>query len=193
MEAFGENGIPHSFVIDKSGAIVWHGHPGSGLDGVLEKVAAGKYDTAGAKKVEAAKKTANQYVELMQKAGKTTKDDERKDLEKKAKQLGDQIVKDGGKDAEFMNQFAWFLLTADVIKNRDMDLAVKAAKAALDASEGKDPSILDTYAKAMFDTGKKADAVKHQKKAIELCKDERMVQELKKTLARYEKDAPAKK
>jgi thiol-disulfide isomerase/thioredoxin len=35
MTAFGENGIPHVFVIDTAGDIVWHGHP---MDDELETV-----------------------------------------------------------------------------------------------------------------------------------------------------------
>ncbi len=27
MEAAGEEGIPHAFVVDKAGSLVWHGHP----------------------------------------------------------------------------------------------------------------------------------------------------------------------
>ena len=44
MEAFGENGIPHAFVIDLEGRIVWHGHPMSGLDSVLDRIAAKTFD-----------------------------------------------------------------------------------------------------------------------------------------------------
>jgi len=42
MGAFGVNGIPHAFVVDKAGAIVWHGHPMSGLDKAIEAALAGK-------------------------------------------------------------------------------------------------------------------------------------------------------
>jgi thiol-disulfide isomerase/thioredoxin len=46
MDAFKVNGIPHAFVVDKSGAIIWQGHPMAGLDKVLEQVVAGKFDPA---------------------------------------------------------------------------------------------------------------------------------------------------
>lgn len=42
MGAFGVGGIPHAFVVDKTGAIVWHGHPMGGLDKAIEAVLAGK-------------------------------------------------------------------------------------------------------------------------------------------------------
>lgn len=37
MEAFGIDGIPHAFVVDKSGRIVWHGHP---MDPAMESLVA---------------------------------------------------------------------------------------------------------------------------------------------------------
>jgi thiol-disulfide isomerase/thioredoxin len=49
MEAFGINGIPHAFIVDKEGKIAWHGHPMNGLDKALDEMVAGKYDIAAAK------------------------------------------------------------------------------------------------------------------------------------------------
>lgn len=37
MDAFGEDGIPHAFIVDTAGAIVWHGHPLDGLDEAVAK------------------------------------------------------------------------------------------------------------------------------------------------------------
>ena len=39
MTAYGQNGIPHAFVIDLEGRIAWHGHPMSELDQVLDRIA----------------------------------------------------------------------------------------------------------------------------------------------------------
>lgn len=44
MRAYGQNGIPHAFVVDKKGRVAWHGHPMAGLDKVLEQMIAGMYD-----------------------------------------------------------------------------------------------------------------------------------------------------
>ena len=46
LEAFGAPGIPYAFVVDKSGAIVWHGHPMEGLEDVLDGVVTGAFDPA---------------------------------------------------------------------------------------------------------------------------------------------------
>jgi len=179
MEAFGIEGIPHAFIVDKAGVIAWHGHPMAGLDKALDRMLAGKYDIATEKKSQQAGKLLSQYAQLVV-AGR--------DAEKAAK-LGEQIVKDAGSNPQLMNEFAWFILTEEKVKNRDLALAMRAAKAAFDACEGKDAAIVDTYARALFDTGKKADAIKFQKQAIELCKDAKMKAELVETLKGYEEKA----
>ncbi|MBX7258453.1 MAG: TlpA family protein disulfide reductase [Candidatus Hydrogenedentes bacterium] len=37
MDAFGEDGIPHAFIVSPEGKIVWHGHPLDGLDEAVEQ------------------------------------------------------------------------------------------------------------------------------------------------------------
>jgi len=41
MAAYGFNGIPTAFIVDKQGKVRWAGHPMAGLDQALEKVLAG--------------------------------------------------------------------------------------------------------------------------------------------------------
>jgi peroxiredoxin len=48
LEAFGIDGIPHAFVIDKAGRIAWQGHPLQGLDQVLEDILEDRHDIAAA-------------------------------------------------------------------------------------------------------------------------------------------------
>ena len=69
MEAAKRDGIPTAFVVDKTGTIVWIGHPMDGLDEVVGKVIAGKYSSAGAAKEMAAKeaeaaKAKDKYAKL---------------------------------------------------------------------------------------------------------------------------------
>lgn len=175
MKAFGINGIPHAFVVDKEGKIAWHGHPMGGLDGVLEQMLAGKFDLEKAKKAIKTSTLVRQFFALVTSGSDTAKADE----------LGAQIVTDAVGDAALLNEFAWTLLTNQRVKHRNLDLAMRAAKAAYDACEGKDFVIVDTYARALFDTGKAAEAIKYQKKAVELCKDPKQKEELEKTLKGY--------
>jgi len=78
------------------------------------------------------------------------------------------------------------LLTDERIKTRDLALATKLAKTGVDASDGQDAAVLDTYARALFDSGKVADAVANQKKAIAVAGDEDTRKELEETLKQYE-------
>ena len=63
MGAFGIRGIPHAFIVDKMGRIVWHGHPMDNLEKTLEEVVAGKFDIEKSKKRAAARKTVEEFKE----------------------------------------------------------------------------------------------------------------------------------
>jgi hypothetical protein len=104
----------------------------------------------------------------------------------KAADLARQLEEAPVKNAQVLNEFAWTLLTGENIKQRNLPLATRLAKAALDASEGQDAAILDTYARALFDSGKVADAVATQKKAVAACEDEDLKRDLEATLKKYQ-------
>lgn len=176
MNAFNVHGIPHAFLIGTKGEILWHGHPMAGLDKAIDQVLAGTYD------VERARK-AGRALEAMQKYfAQVTYG--RDDAETRA--LGARVIEDGSGDAQIMNEFAWNILTEPAVKFRDLDLAMKAAKAALDASEAKDAAILDTYARALWDNGSKAEALEYQKKAVAAAAEPELKAELEATLRQYE-------
>ncbi len=103
--------------------------------------------------------------------------------------LGRQLEAEHSKNAMMLNDIAWNLLTDEKIKHRDLKLAMHFAKAAYDASEGKDANIVDTYARALFDTGKVKEAIRYQKEAVKLCENEDQVANLKKTLQQYQEKA----
>ncbi|MHB1307953.1 MAG: hypothetical protein ACYC23_12830, partial [Limisphaerales bacterium] len=108
------------------------------------------------------------------------------------KALGEKLARTDCKDPEILNQIAWTLLTEESLKNRDLVLATQIAKAARDASQGKDSNVLDTYARALFDSGKVEEAIAEQKLAVELCTDEENLKGMKATLEGYQKKAAAK-
>jgi len=60
----------------------------------------------------------------------------------KAADLGRKIYKLGYASWGLMNEFSWTILTAPGIKQRDLDLAMKAAQAAYDGCRGKDASVV---------------------------------------------------
>lgn len=277
MRAYNQNGIPHAFVVDKQGRVVWHGHPMGGLDKVLEELVAGKFDMEKARKRSRAEARLQEYFQLLlagddPKAAELEKEltaleqevgnifngqkfdpaEIRKrvrfsqaareyqqaflggqelpaarlaELEKtlselappgfelaafkqemtasktfrdymmeatgaarddKLTELGKKLEGLDSKNPQMLNQIAWILLTDGDIKKRDLALATRLAKAAYDACEGKDASVVDTYARALFDSGKVDDAIREQQKAIQLCQDEDMRKELEANLQTYQ-------
>ena len=71
------------------------------------------------------------------------------------KALGMGVVISMEGDAEFLNLAAWTILTHEAIRTRHLDVAMKAAELAYKACDGKDAAIVDTYARAFYDTGDK--------------------------------------
>lgn len=177
MTAFGVRGIPHAFVVDKEGRIVWHGHPMSELETVIKGVLDGSWDAKSAARLENAKQNINLYF------GGVTQGRDSEDLKK----MGLDAVADLKGDPAILNQVAWLILTDERMLTRHLDVAMKAAELAYDGCEGKDAAIVDTYARALYDTGKKEQAIKMQKKAIELENNPLEQLGLRKTLERYEK------
>ena len=83
-----------------------------------------------------------------------------------AAELGKQIEELNLQDPDTLNQLAWNILTSDKVKQRDLPLATRLAKQAMAATEEKRGDILDTYARALFDSGQVAQAIEYQKKAV---------------------------
>lgn len=85
--------------------------------------------------------------------------------EAKAAGLAVEIIKQDIQDPDLLNEIAWAILTSSDVRDRDLSLATRLAKKAMDASGEKRGDILDTYARALFDSGSIAEAVEFQKKA----------------------------
>ena len=191
QKAFGIRGIPHAFIIDQKSRIVWQGHPlDESLEEAIEQVLAGKYDLEKAKKEYAEERKRNENrekaVPLLQQYFVAGADSDNAEVtELLTKQLMPLIEK----DAQMLNMFSWEILTNEQIKHRDLALALKTAKLANELTDGKDPSILDTYARALWDTGGKKQAIELQKQAVKMADEGGMKEELQKTLEQYEKDA----
>jgi thiol-disulfide isomerase/thioredoxin len=63
MEAFDQGGIPHAFIVDLEGRVVWHGHPMGGLEEAVAEVVAGKFDLNKAKKRAGAETLMREFYE----------------------------------------------------------------------------------------------------------------------------------
>jgi len=260
MKAFGANGIPHAFVVDKDGKFAWQGHPMAELEQTLQEVIDGKYNIEKSKKRDRSQKLLQDYYRMVAQEQTGPKLDElakeldtlgkegalpdgkpfdpeaikkqlrfqtlvnkyrqavmadaepakldelakqvaevappqvkiedfRNDIQLQAlymkymekvsksadgagsEAIGEKLLALAAKKGEILNEIAWSILTDKRIKHRDTAFALKVAKAACEATDNKAPQILDTYARALFDSGKVAEAVAQQKKAIGLAAD----------------------
>jgi len=210
MEAAGQNGIPAAFLVDKAGLIAWIGHPMQLKEQVIEQVLEGKFDL---KKAAADQEQMDNLGRQFQKAMQDKQWDQAesslaqlekllpedqlrgvaparffillgKGDSKGAAKLAGEISDANKENAQFQNQLAWELLTHEGLKDRDLPLAEKIATRAAEASQNKDPAILDTLARALFMQGKKDKAVELQEKALTLAPEEQRAQ-YRKTLDSY--------
>ena len=160
--AFGQRYIPHAFIVDRQGKIVWVGSP-MGMDDALKQIVEGTFDAVAyaeqKKQIEAnAAKLQGWQKDYFAKVGSGNSEG--------TVAIADQIIEIA--DPGLLNEFAWNILTKVKEENRDMDVALKAAGKANDMTKGKQPAVLDTYAFSLFQSGKVQDAIAQQTKAVEL-------------------------
>lgn len=183
---------PYAFVVAKDGNLVWHGHPMSGLDKTIAAVVAGTHDIEAARKLEQARLGRDLYIQSVKSPGKvkaTAKDPATGEQRLVVEQLGESIITDGRDDFLLMNDFAWKIATEPGLIKRDLELAMRAAQIAYDATEGKNVEVLDTYARVLYERGQKEEAIKYQREALKLATTDEARQMLQRALTRYEKAA----
>ncbi|MEE2906400.1 MAG: redoxin family protein [Planctomycetota bacterium] len=103
----------------------------------------------------------------------------------RAYSLGEEVIRENWDNASMLNSISWDVLTGEEVQYRDVDFALKAAERANNLTDGEDPMILDTLARAWFDKGDHQRAITLQEKAVALSPDGQMKEELKQTLERY--------
>jgi thiol-disulfide isomerase/thioredoxin len=212
MKPAGRNGIPSAFVVDKKGKIAFIGHP-MWLDIPIEGLIEGNWDAKeGMKKVAEAEAmlmkayqggspaanleafeafeakypaVAHQSMFANYKFSQLLAAERYAD----AWRVADDLVADAIEhdDAQALNSIAWTIVNPESkIPERNLPLALKAAKAASAATGESDPAILDTLARVYWEMGEKSHAVELQRKAVEAAGEGPMQAELQGTLKEYE-------
>jgi thiol-disulfide isomerase/thioredoxin len=217
MEAAGQEGIPTAFLIDRTGRIVWIGHP-VWLDMPLEAVVADKWDwKTGPEAVIKAQERLIAIGEKMRTAPKEAiglwESFERDypaaahnqaftkfmifvlagDYDKAYKVAG-QLVDEAlaNKDANLLNEIAWTIVDPEgEVKKKDLDLALKAATQADELTKHENAAIIDTLARVYFLKGDVDKAVELETKAVAQAEGP-LKDELQSALDEY-KEAQAKK
>lgn len=110
----------------------------------------------------------------------------RMDEYEKAYAMNDELFKQYNNDSEALNEISWSIMDNEDLAKRDFEMAMKFAVRANEVAKGEDPAILDTLARAHFDTGKIAKAIELQTQAVEKAGDDKKLRkELEKTLKKY--------
>jgi len=192
MNAAGLKGIPAAFIVDRDGIIQYIGHPMSEeFEDVLSKVMSGRYDkkkSAQAKEsIDAAMhcRTGNSWSEAIKAYKNAIAIDQivfaqlyidmfemlliDKNDTAAAYALANEIILErGSEDPELLTWLATAISMNDKITGsaRRMDVAMKAAKAALSFAKRKtDPKYISTVALVYFSDGKIDEAIKWQRDA----------------------------
>ena len=185
-------GIPHAFVIDREGKVVWHGHPLARLDRVVEQLVAGKFDTARAKKLSdlrdklaevARGRDTEKILVALDEAIKAVPDDPDAYRFKRAI-LNDQGKTDEAwaallamaagcaKDSDVLIEVAVTLATVGELDRRDLPKALELAKQAVQLTEGKAMGALAALARVHYELGHIALAAETVAKAATVAEGE---------------------
>ena len=207
-------GIPQAYVVGRDGKIAWIGSPlDPSLDKVLKEVVAGKFDVAAAKATVGLEQELDKKFAALDRAYQMGQMDtvwkglieicQLDPTNSMAMELmasiyvaeparGDAIRKwiDGhiGKYAENSNAMGVLALTLcriDDFTLRMPDLALKAGKAAYEASKQQDHRAIQVYARTQYEIGALDKAIELQGKAIAVASAENK-EDAQKILAFYE-------
>jgi len=203
-------GIPHAFVVDRDGKIVWQGSPlEPALDQVLADVIAGSYDIKSALRGEEVSKrfeAVNLALQIGQwsvvwdlSVGILKLEPSNETAMQYLLGMYLERYKDGDafrswarshiaanrNDAQAMQRLAMILCANPYMAKRTPDLALEAGKAAYEASKGREPAALAAYAEALYQIGKLDQAIQLQQEAIAVAPDPGAREELQDVLDYY--------
>ena len=212
MKASGQQGIPASFLVDQDGRIAWIGHP-MWLDMPLAAVVAGEWDAVeGPRQLAEAQKRYEKLAKAVKKdpavgleelaafqreypalAGMTHEMQFHAQLLAgmfdEASATGAEIFRTASAsfDPMALNQLAWTIVDPlEEWAERDLDLALRAAKLANDLTDAEDAAILDTLARVYFWKGDIEKALELQERAVSFAEG-RMKEQLEPVVEEYRK------
>ncbi|MGV8122809.1 MAG: redoxin family protein [Candidatus Xenobiia bacterium LiM19] len=194
----GIEGIPHSFIVNRDGIIIWSGHPLSGLDDVLPKVIAGTYSIEDVKKKELLQANLQKALDEQNIDKSITACDEmmkedpanQKAMLVKLKLLsikGDSqalrsarldAVKRFSKNPEMLDRIAYDAMSCDNVQMRDMLLAYEVVQQGIVLTEKKSSELFVTLAMIYKELDMLDESIAALKDAIKCEKDEDSRKEL---------------
>jgi len=195
LVAAGALGIPHAFVIDKTGKVIWQGHPAAGLDAAIPQILKGTYsvDQAIAQQQRsaqalqimaamAAQAQAKDWDGLKGSIGRLVAIDpansdalnwafyaylQETDDAAGLRTLLTHHLDDHRDDAGVNAQVAGALLDIGPVEYRQPDLLLRAAARASELADPGDADAVQLYARAAFEVGLLDKAIELQRQAVE--------------------------
>jgi thiol-disulfide isomerase/thioredoxin len=196
MDAAGRNGIPTMMVVDRTGTLVWIGHPMDGARNIIDQVVAGTFDTEAAVRAEANRAAAREAAAEANRLAREgdwdaaiAKIDEAialdpagqrrlavvkvqrlamtLDREQEAWAYARTLVEGPLRDdAALLNNLARFIVEAPGLDLRDYALARSAAMRALELTDDTFADAMATLASIEFGEGRLEQAVEMQRRAL---------------------------
>ena len=102
-----------------------------------------------------------------------------------ASELGRRTLAQGTNDAVALNFMSWRIFHDRHIRHRDRELALSLSQRAIELTKENNPEVLDNYARALWENGKREEAIRYEEKAVALCKEEAKRIDMEANLNRY--------
>ena len=161
MVAYGQNGIPHAFIVGQDAKVLWHGHPLYGLEEALDQITAGKYDLGVAIKAEAQRAELDKYKLLSRQGDPAAKD------------LGRQLLLARTNDAAKLCEFSYRIVSDVHNTNRDFALAAQGLEQAAKLVPTNNAQLIMTRVVFLYEQGKKEEGIAMAKQAFDAARDEK--------------------
>ncbi len=187
----GSEGIPHAFIVDTNGLVVWSGHPLDRLDAVLKSVLDGTFDPRKIAALKEKEKALRQALQSGDVADALPKINEliamdpqnmnyyqiklgfvaqSKDFGRMKEVYADMAAAFADSAAD-LNTIAWTVVNAPFPMS-DLSLAWNAARRAVELTGRKDGAVLDTLARVYYALCLLDQAVATETEALAKAKDE---------------------
>lgn len=200
----GVPGIPHAFIVDTNGVVVWTGHPLDRMARALDKVLAGTYRMDQVKQIKAKEAEVQNLLIAQDLPRALSKVDELIDLDKESfdyyqlklglmAQTGDLGKLKETYEAMYavftdspdeLNALAWIAATSP-FRASNLDIAWKAAHRAAELTQRKNPAVLDTLARVYSVLGFLDRAVAAEAEAVKTSPEDKERAEYQLTLDYY--------
>lgn len=161
MGAYGAQGIPSAFVVNKESKVVYQGHPmDPEFELVLQQLVAGTFDPAKlAEKKKQREKVANDINTYFKLASEGA-------TQEKLRELGEPLYEALKDDEEALVFIGNNIARDKTLQTRDLEFAQRALARANELTGDKHPVVLAIYALTLFELGKVDEAIAMHTRAL---------------------------